>query len=80
MGRNINQIVTWIDIDWMESNNMLFNPSGSGAQPTNRGATAGLLRSRYFLNENLLTGYPNNRLVPYQKIEQLPTLYLELIR
>lgn len=79
MGRNHNQIVTWNDIDWMESNNMLFNPSGTGAPQTNRGASAGLLRSRYFLNENLLTGYPNNRLVPYQKIQQLPTLHSEVI-
>lgn len=79
MGRNNNQIVTYNDLKWMEDNNMLYPdiPMSGGSLLC---ATTGTLRVRYRnIDESLLTGYPNNRLVPYQKIQQMPILHAEWI-
>lgn len=79
MGRNHNQIVTYNDLKWMEDNNMLYAdiPMAGGSLLC---ATTGTLRISYRnIDESLLTGYPNNRLVPYQKIQQMPILHAEWI-
>lgn len=79
MGRNHNQIVTYNDLKWMEDNNMLYAdiPMSGGSLLC---ATRGALRLSYRnIDESLLTGYPNNRLVPYQKIQQMPILHAEWI-
>lgn len=71
MGRANNQIATHNDLYWMEQQDMLHDriPKSSGS---NLCISAGDIRGYANIDEALLIGYPNNRLVPYQKIQQRP--------
>ncbi|MDG3582057.1 BACON domain-containing protein [Galbibacter pacificus] len=78
MGRAYNQIITHDDLVWMENNNLLFPeiPAVGGKLCVIRGT----LNIHYKnLDTSLLTNYPTNRLVPYQRVKQYPIFTVDFI-
>lgn len=72
MGRQHNQMVTYNDLEWMQNNGLLWKRIPNSG--SNLCAIAMAIRSYPNIKESLISNYPFNRLVPYQKIKQMPTL------